>query len=118
MKRCKESYPEEMTIVLEHQFWDLSANDDGFEVTLKFGGVPKYLFVPWRAVTRFHDPSVDFRLHFTYEAAGAAKRRRLQSRCLTRGRCDQSGWRRHGGELGSLPEERLIACPPSRVTTC
>jgi hypothetical protein len=55
-----------MTIVLEHQFWDLSANDDGFEVTLKFGGVPKYLFVPWRAVTRFHDPSVDFRLHFTY----------------------------------------------------
>ncbi len=62
----KDSYPDEMTIVLEHQFWDLSANDDGFEVTLKFGGVPKYLFVPWRAVTRFHDPSVDFRLHFTY----------------------------------------------------
>ncbi len=62
----RESYPEEMTIVLEHQFWDLSTNDDGFEVTLKFGGVPKYLFVPWRAVTRFHDPSVDFRLHFNY----------------------------------------------------
>lgn len=62
----KESYPDEMTIVLEHQFWDLTTNDDGFEVTLKFGGVPKYLFVPWRAVTRFHDPSVDFRLHFTY----------------------------------------------------
>ncbi len=62
----KESYPEEMTIVLEHQFWDLSTSDEGFEVTLKFGGVPKYLFVPWRAVTRFHDPSVDFRLHFTY----------------------------------------------------
>ena len=64
----RESYPEEMTIVLEHQFWDLSTSDDGFEVTLKFGGVPKYLFVPWRAVTRFHDPSVDFRLHFNYVA--------------------------------------------------
>ncbi len=64
----RASYPEEMTIVLEHQFWDLSTNDDGFEVTLKFGGVPKYLFVPWRAVTRFHDPSVDFSLHFKYEA--------------------------------------------------
>ena len=64
----RDSYPEEMTIVLEHQFWDLSTNDDGFEVTLKFGGVPKYLYVPWRAVTRFHDPSVDFRLHFKYEA--------------------------------------------------
>lgn len=62
----KGSYPEEMTIVLEHQFWDLAADDDGFEVTLKFGGVPKYLKVPWRAVTRFHDPSVGFRLHFDY----------------------------------------------------
>jgi hypothetical protein len=66
----KASYPEEMTIVLEHQFWDLSTSDDGFEVTLKFGGVPKYLFVPWHAVTRFHDPSVDFRLHFNYVAPG------------------------------------------------
>lgn len=66
----KESYPEEMTIVLEHQFWDLTTNDDGFEVTLKFGGVPKYLYVPWRAVTRFHDPSVDFRLHFAYVPPG------------------------------------------------
>jgi hypothetical protein len=63
-----EAYPEEMTIVLEHQFWELSCSDDGFEVTLKFGGVPKYLSVPWRAVTRFHDPSVDFRLLFDYIA--------------------------------------------------
>ena len=61
-----EAYPEEMTIVLEHQFWELSCDDAGFEVTLKFGGVPKYLSVPWRAVTRFHDPSVDFRLIFDY----------------------------------------------------
>lgn len=61
-----KAYPEEMTVVLEHQFWDLSSDDDGFEVTLKFGGVPKYLGVPWRAVTRFHDPSVGFRLHFDY----------------------------------------------------
>ena len=60
------AYPEEMTIVLEHQFWDLEIDDVGFEVTLKFGGVPKYLKVPWRAVTRFHDPSVGFRLHFDY----------------------------------------------------
>jgi len=62
------AYPEEMTIVLEHQFWDLETDDDGFEVTLKFGGVPKYLKVPWRAITRFHDPSVGFRLHFDYAA--------------------------------------------------
>ncbi|WP_409431870.1 SspB family protein [Litorimonas sp. RW-G-Af-16] len=57
-------YPEEITIVLEHQFWDLNAYPDEFEVTLKFGGVPKYLKVPYHAITRFHDPSVGFALQF------------------------------------------------------
>lgn len=60
----KDKYPEEMTIVLEHQFWDLNPQDDFFEVTLKFGGVPKYLKVPYSAVNRFHDPSVGFHLQF------------------------------------------------------
>ena len=59
-----EKYPEEITIVLEHQFWDLAANSDDFEVTLKFGGIPKYLRVPYHAITRFHDPSVGFSLIF------------------------------------------------------
>ncbi|MGB6229390.1 MAG: ClpXP protease specificity-enhancing factor SspB [Litorimonas sp.] len=59
-----EKYPEEITIVLEHQFWDLAANSDDFEVTLKFGGIPKYLRVPYHAITRFHDPSVGFSLAF------------------------------------------------------
>ena len=59
-----KKYPEEITIVLEHQFWDLTANEDHFEVTLKFGGVPKYLKVPYTAITRFHDPSVGFALQF------------------------------------------------------
>lgn len=57
-------YPEEITIVLEHQYWDLNAHAEEFEVTLKFGGVPKYLKVPYTAVTRFHDPSVGFALQF------------------------------------------------------
>ncbi len=60
----RERYPEEMTIVLEHQFWDLHPEEDYFEVTLKFGGVPKYLKVPYSAVNRFHDPSVGFHLQF------------------------------------------------------
>ncbi len=59
-----KKYPEEITIVLEHQFWDLTANEEDFEVTLKFGGVPKYLKVPYMAITRFHDPSVGFALQF------------------------------------------------------
>lgn len=68
-----EKYPEEITIVLEHQFWELSAPDEYFEVTLKFGGVPKYLKVPYLAITRFHDPSVGFSLHFDRPAAMEAK---------------------------------------------
>jgi hypothetical protein len=59
-----KKYTEEVTIVLEHQYWDLKAHDDSFEVTLKFGGVPKYLSVPYTAITRFHDPSVGFAMQF------------------------------------------------------
>jgi len=59
-------YSKEMTIVLEHQFWDLSVDDEGFEVTLKFDSVPKYLRVPWCSVIRFHDPSAGFHLHFDH----------------------------------------------------
>ena len=57
-------YPEEITIVLEHQYWDLNAHETEFEVTLKFGGIPKYLKVPYHAISRFHDPSVGFALQF------------------------------------------------------
>lgn len=59
-----KKYEDEITIVLEHQYWDLAAHDDHFEVTLKFGGVPKYLSVPYTAITRFHDPSVGFAMQF------------------------------------------------------
>ena len=59
-----KKYTDEITIVLEHQYWDLKAGDETFEVTLKFSGVPKFLSVPYTAVTRFHDPSIGFALQF------------------------------------------------------
>ncbi|MBC8051073.1 MAG: hypothetical protein H7X92_13140 [Chitinophagales bacterium] len=59
-KRLKERYPEEMTIVIQHQFWDLQVTDDRFEVKLSFNNVPERLVIPFSAVRRFHDPSVDF----------------------------------------------------------
>ena len=66
-------YPDEMTIVLQHQYWDLAPGETFFSVTLKFGGQPKRLSVPYAAVTRFYDPSVQFLLSFeTTPAAGAA----------------------------------------------
>ena len=59
-----------MTIVLQHQFWDLAPGETFFSVTLKFGGQPKTLSVPYAALTRFYDPSVQFLLQF--EAASQA----------------------------------------------
>mgnify|MGYP001248675092 CR=1 FL=1 len=57
-------YPDEMTIVLQHQYWDLAPGETFFTVTLKFGGSPKRLSVPYSAVTRFFDPYVQFGLQF------------------------------------------------------
>ena len=59
-----ERFPDDMTIVLQHQFWDLAPGETFFAVTLKFGGSPKRLSVPYAAVTRFYDPSVQFLLQF------------------------------------------------------
>ncbi len=65
-------YPDEMTIVLQHQYKDLTPEEAFFTVTLKFGGQPKRLRVPYAAVTRFYDPCVQFLLQFeTALAAGA-----------------------------------------------
>lgn len=58
-------YPEEMTIVLQNQFWDLKCGDTAFSVTLQFSGQPKTLSIPYSAVTRFYDPSVQYLLQFS-----------------------------------------------------
>ncbi|MGH6838170.1 MAG: SspB family protein [Methylocella sp.] len=65
--RMRERYPDEMTIVLQHQFWDLSVGEQAFEVGLSFQNVPEMLLVPFDAVTRFADPSVGFELQFLVE---------------------------------------------------
>ncbi len=69
--RLREKYPDEMTIVLQHQFWDLIIGETSFEVGLSFGGVPERLFVPYEALTGFYDPSVQFGLKFTPDEAQA-----------------------------------------------
>src|SRR5262245_49381260 len=62
--RLRERYPEEMTIVLQHQFWDLKVTDELFEVGLSFSGVAERLVVPLAAIKAFADPSVQFTLQF------------------------------------------------------
>ncbi len=66
--RLKAQYPKEMTIVLQHQFWDLIVTHDRFEVGLSFSGIPERLVVPFRAITGFADPSVQFVLQFAVAA--------------------------------------------------
>lgn len=67
--RLKAQYPEEMTIVLQHQFWDLKISETGFSVGLSFDKTPEKLVVPFSALQGFFDPSVQFGLQFTGEVA-------------------------------------------------
>jgi uncharacterized protein len=62
--RMREKYPADMTIVLQHQFWDLAVTEHAFEVGLSFGGIPERLLVPFAAIRSFYDPSVQFGLDF------------------------------------------------------
>ncbi|MCJ2014582.1 SspB family protein [Methylobacterium sp. J-076] len=66
----REKYPQDMTIVLQHQFWDLSVTEHAFEVGLSFSGVPERLLVPFDALSGFFDPSVQFGLKFDLGEAG------------------------------------------------
>ncbi|MCX5515975.1 hypothetical protein C3941_04935 [Kaistia algarum] len=68
--RMLAQYPEDMTIVLQHQYWDLSVSEHSFEVGLSFNGVPERLLVPFAAVKSFLDPSVQFGLQFESAQAG------------------------------------------------
>jgi hypothetical protein len=65
-------YPEEMTIVLEHQFWDLAVGEEAFSVTLRFGGAPERLHVPFAALVAFADPGAEFGLRFEPVPEGTA----------------------------------------------
>jgi hypothetical protein len=62
--RLREKYPQEMTIVLQHQYWDLNVTEHTFEVGLSFSGIPERLLIPFDALTGFFDPSVQFGLKF------------------------------------------------------
>lgn len=69
--RLRERYPEEMTVVLQHQFWDLEVDESQFAVSLSFNGVPERLVVPFASIKGFFDPSVQFGLQF--EPVGEAE---------------------------------------------
>ena len=70
-----QEYPDEMTIVLQHQFWGLEVTEDHFVVALTFNKIEERLEIPFDAITRFADPSVQFGLQFQTPGQGAANAR-------------------------------------------
>ncbi len=62
--RMRERYPDEMTIVVQHQFWDMKVADNGFEIGLSFDEIPESLSIPFAAIKGFFDPAVQFGLQF------------------------------------------------------
>src|SRR5690606_17584423 len=66
--RLRERYPEQMTIVIQYQYWDLKVTETGFEVGLSFSDVAEKLEIPFSAVRGFYDPSVSFELEFDVKA--------------------------------------------------
>ena len=76
----RAQYPEEITIVLQHQFWELEVDDEMFAVTLRFGGRPERLCVPFSALTAFVDPAAQFGMRFESEAEIQADSDRPDSR--------------------------------------
>jgi hypothetical protein len=71
--RLRERYPEQMTIVIQFQYWDLKVTDTGFEVGLSFSDVPEKLEIPFSAVRGFYDPSVNFELEFDVKTETSAE---------------------------------------------
>lgn len=70
--RLREKYPELMTIVIQHQYWDLTVNDNAFEIGLSFSDIPERLLIPFSAIRGFYDPAVNFELEFDVREVEAA----------------------------------------------
>ncbi|MDP4025357.1 ClpXP protease specificity-enhancing factor SspB [Methylobacterium sp. NEAU 140] len=88
----RDKYPQDMTIVLQHQFWDLAVTEHAFEVGLSFSGVPERLLVPFDALSGFFDPSVQFGLKFDLsEAANEVPAEAAPAKAGPRGAASEPG---------------------------
>ena len=118
--RLRAQYPTEMTVVMQHQFWDLSVNETAFEIGLSFNGIPERLLIPFRAVKAFVDPHASFGLKFDaglqatevaeggepVDAAVLAPGEEAQSAEATRGDANGAGEAPVGAEVVSLDSFR------------
>jgi len=122
-RRLKEQYPEEMTIVLQYQFWDLIVTNERFEVKLSFSNVPERLVVPFAAVKAFYDPSAQFGLQFGKPGAANDSARQHMAAALpdlvggepeeTRGAAAAESPAEEPGEAAEA--ETILSRPPAEV---
>ena len=110
-QRMLAQYPEEMTVVLQHQFWDLVVSEEDFEVGLSFGGVPERLTVPFTAIKAFVDPAVQFALQFE-EIGGEA-----ESESSEQEGAAPAAQKGRGTERARPPAEHKGAAPIAAVPT-
>jgi hypothetical protein len=126
-KRLKDKYPAEMTIVLQHRFWDLSVSDDGFEVKLTFDGIPERLVVPFAAIRVFFDPSVRYGLQFEdpniEPEAGESMSQRFAGRTPERANGERATLRSTAPKKPRVPRKAKsepaappVAAPPAQPT--
>ena len=106
-KRLKEKYPVEMTIVLQHRFWDLAVDEERFEVKLTFDGIPERLVVPFAAVKVFYDPSVPYVLQFEEIEMGQGDNGRRGGRRLPPGGRPATGQSNTPATAGEAPDGRV-----------
>jgi len=122
--RIRERHPEEMTIILQHQFWDLTVSEHALEVGLSFGNIPERLMVPFEAVTGFWDPSVQFGLKFEIQEASpedgandsspdAAPVKKVQGKTAPRAVEGAAGAPQGEGAAKSKPHKPNQPKPPS-----
>ncbi len=118
-KRLKEQYPEEMTIVLQYQFWDLQVTNERFEVKLSFGSVPEKLVVPFSAVKAFYDPSAQFGLQFGKQGAAndAARQHMATAMPDLVAEAEEFSQQRVAEPLSELPRPAARAPEPMPVPT-
>ena len=118
-KRLREKYPVEMTIVLQHRFWDLEVADDRFEVKLTFDSIPERLGIPFAAIKAFYDPSVPYMMPFDEgELVGDAARSGLErTTALNAGGEDAEAALQTMGQRGNRTEttERPTDRPIDRI---
>jgi hypothetical protein len=120
-KRLKDKYPSEMTIVLQHRFWDLSVSDDGFEVKLTFDGIPERLVVPFAAIRVFFDPSVRYGLQFEdpdiEPEAGESMSQRFAGRTPERANGDRATLRSTAPKKPRVPRKAKTEAAAPAVQT-